>query len=357
MKHSLELRRIFRIIRENDGEARFVGGAVRDFLLEGKPLEGGDVDLAANLPPEVVAIILTNAGAKVITKYATNIVVLNNRVFEITSTRKDENCDGRYAKMIFTSSFKEDSCRRDFTINALYLSEFGEIFDFHEGLDDIKNQVVRFIGPPLHRIEEDILRIWRFFRFSCLYAKKIDSEGLHACFAKKESLKNLSKERITAEMMKLIMGSPKKVCETIDVMINGGILQRNDFNLKLNLPEDPFLRLAVLTNANEIGEFLYTTKQRKFLRMYGSLRSMLRKKSELYRLYYTIPQKDLRSILTLGEFLGESENINVLFEEFATLPSLPFSNKTIMEDGFKGADISKEYNERLTYFIKNLSRL
>jgi poly(A) polymerase len=169
MEHSESLKKVFNIAKKAGGEARFVGGAVRNFLLNKSPLESGDVDLAINLPVEKVAKIFQDAGAKVITKYATNIVVLSGKVFEITSTRRDENCDGRHAKMIFTPSFEEDSKRRDFTINALYMSENGEIFDFHNGLQDLQNQKVRFIGNPEYRIEEDYLRIWRFFRFSCLF--------------------------------------------------------------------------------------------------------------------------------------------------------------------------------------------
>jgi tRNA nucleotidyltransferase/poly(A) polymerase len=346
---SHELKKIFNTIKTAGGEGRFVGGAVRNFLMYKTPLEGGDVDIAVNMPVEVVCNIFTKIGAKVITKYATNIVVLNHKVFEITSTRKDENCDGRYADMIFTPFFEEDAKRRDFTINALYMNEYGEVFDYFNGMEDIKNGVVRFIGNPEFRIEEDGLRIWRFFRFSCLYAKSLNEEGLLACIKKKDILVKISKERVTAEMTKLLNGEEEKVKFILHKMIEGNILKEHEWNLNSNLPKDAFERLLTLNNGNFCEAFLYTSKQKKFINLYNSVRHLLKEKWEVCRLFYILMPDLFNSILNVGTALNE-----FIDNDFGNLPVLPFSKQSIMREGFAGGNITKEFDRRLEDFCKHL---
>lgn len=349
---SRELLKIFQIVKENGGTLLLVGGAVRDFLLLSKPIESGDVDLSVNLPPEVVTSIFKKLGIKVILKYMTNTVIINKRVFEITSTRKDEFCDGRYAKMVFTPSFEEDSGRRDFTINALYMKEDGEILDFHNGLNDLKNNSVRFIGRPERRIEEDYLRIWRFFRFSCIYSNDIDKAGYKGCIAHKAGLKKISKERITMEMFKLLAAKPARIKFILNKMVEGNILKASDFFITDNLPDDVFLRLIVLSGGVENTEFLYTTKQKKVLHTYKSVKEKLRDKKYLYFLYYTLDNNIFKDILTVAIFLGHV--IDKSLPDFSSLPTLPFSAKDIILEGFQGRDISVQFKKKLEDFIDTL---
>jgi tRNA nucleotidyltransferase/poly(A) polymerase len=355
-EHSRELTKLFKVIRDNGGEGRFVGGAVRDFLLSGKPLESGDIDIAVNLPPEKIAEIFSKLG-RVVTKYSTNIIVLKGKVFEVTSTRKDVNHDGRYAKMIFTPSFEEDAKRRDFTINALYIDEKGEIFDYVNGISDLKLSKVRFIGNADARIREDYLRIWRFFRFSCLYAKTLDMEGYNACIQNKEGLKNLSKERITHEMLKLIMGSPEKVRFYLEKMIESGILRRQDFDLSIfseNIRENAFLRLCVLTKGKKIDEFLYTAKQQKFLKFYSKISSNLKNKKYIYLLYYKSNPEDLENALYIADIMGQGFPVEEIKKELSELPPLPFTHADIIKEGFKDGEISMEYEKKLLAFCDKL---
>ncbi len=349
LEFSNELKTIFKAVKTAGGEARFVGGAVRNFLINQTPIEGGDVDISVNLPVEVVCNIFTKVGAKVITKYATNIVVLNYKVFEITSTRKDENCDGRYADMIFTPFFEEDAKRRDFTINALYMNEDGEIFDYFNGMEDIKNGVVRFIGNPEFRIEEDGLRIWRFFRFSCLYAKSLNEEGLLACIKKKDILIKISKERVTAEMVKLLNGEEEKVKFILHKMVEGAILNERDWNLDVNLPKNAFERMVVLNNGKFCEAFLYTAKQSKFINFYNSVRHLLKEKWQVCRLFYILTPDLFNSILNVGTALNE-----FIDNDFGNLPVLPFSKQSIMMEGFAGGNITTEFERRLEDFCKHL---
>jgi poly(A) polymerase len=139
-------------------------------------------------------------------KHGTVTVIFKNEKFEITTLRRDISTNGRHAKVQFTDSFEEDAARRDFTINALSYCPFKEeLYDYHNGIEDLQNQRVVFIGDPYKRIKEDFLRILRFFRFSCYYAKDLDKASLEACSELKESLKLISRERIKSEFDKIIL--------------------------------------------------------------------------------------------------------------------------------------------------------
>lgn len=351
MIYSKTLNFIFDKIEKNGGKAMLVGGCVRDFLLNNTPIETGDIDIAVSLPVNRVAEIFKKSGAKVVTKYATNIVVLNGKAFELTSTRKDINHDGRYAEMIFTPSFEEDSRRRDFTINALYLDKTGCLFDFHNGQKDLKEKRVRFIGEPDNRIEEDYLRIWRFFRFSAHYADQIDERGLESCSLKKEGLNIISKERVTYEMLKLLTASPLKINYILREMTRIGILSKESFFLNENLPIDPFLRFLTLTHGGNIPFFLYTAKQKRLLKQYHAFRLALNKKSYIYYLYYTLPLPEFQNILNVAE---ASKELPFKKDDFQNLPPLPFSYASIIDQGFRGSEISDQFKSLLWAFINNL---
>ena len=193
--------------------AMFVGGCVRDFLLSGKISD--DIDISTILKPDEVIEKLkkyarTHNKTKCIIldrdkKYGTIVAIINGARYEITTTRSDVNCFGRQAKVLFCDSFLEDSNRRDFTINALYADIDGNIFDFQNGLDDLKRGVVRFIGNPKQRIEEDFLRIIRFFRFATKLNFFSFNEDVLDIFKKtKYGLKQISRERIRHEIFILL---------------------------------------------------------------------------------------------------------------------------------------------------------
>lgn len=215
---------ILSIIKLGGGVARIVGGAVRDAILG---VVNYDIDIATNLLPEQVTDILSTANIKVIPtgiKYGTVTALLNNEKFEITTLRKDIKCDGRHTEVIFTDDFMEDAARRDFTINALSYCPFEhKIYDYFGGIDDLQESKVIFIGQAFERIQEDFLRILRFFRFSCYYATQLDSSGLNACIKLRENLKLLSKERVKWEMDKLIISDNSP--NILQQMFDNGILQ------------------------------------------------------------------------------------------------------------------------------------
>ena len=123
---------------------------------------------------------------------------------EITTLRKDIKTDGRHAEIEFTDSWKDDSDRRDFTINAIYLDEKGKLFDPQLGAKDLENGVVKFIGDPEKRIEEDYLRIIRFIRFVIQYESKVEKSTLNSILTKLDGIGKLSKERVLKELIKII---------------------------------------------------------------------------------------------------------------------------------------------------------
>lgn len=187
------------------GEARFVGGAVRNALLGTAVI---DIDIAVPMPPDETLARLAAQDIKAIPTgiaHGTVTAVAGKKAFEITSLRRDVAGDGRHAVVAFTDEWAEDAARRDFTINALYAAPDGEIFDFHGGVEDLIAGRVRFIGDPAARIAEDYLRILRLFRFHAWVGKgEIDAAGLRAAAAAKAHLHQLSGERTGKEMLRLL---------------------------------------------------------------------------------------------------------------------------------------------------------
>ncbi|MBJ6121842.1 CCA tRNA nucleotidyltransferase [Sphingomonas mollis] len=224
------------------GEARFVGGAVRDTLLG---LDVADIDIATRHPPETVLALLKAAGIRAVPTglaHGTITAIVAGYPVEVTTLRRDVTTDGRHAQVAFTDDWREDAGRRDFTMNALYADPAtGEVVDYFGGLDDLAAGRVRFIGSPLQRIAEDHLRILRFFRFHARFGDAIDADGLAACVARANDLMALSRERIAAELLKLLVA--RSAVSVVRLMIDHAIL-------KAVLPEidaagvDRFARLA-----------------------------------------------------------------------------------------------------------------
>ena len=185
---------------------RFVGGAVRDALLG---IAADDLDLATTHEPAEVMRRLKAAGIKAVPTglaHGTVTAVLASGPVEVTTLRRDLSTDGRHATVAFTDDWRADAARRDFTINALYADPVTDVVDdYFGGLTDLRAARVRFIGDPLQRIAEDHLRILRFFRFHARFGESVDAAGLEACVKRANDLMALSRERIAAELLKLLV--------------------------------------------------------------------------------------------------------------------------------------------------------
>lgn len=210
-----------------DGEARFVGGCVRDTLL-GLPV--ADIDLATRHEPAVTMERMKAAGIRVVPTgiaHGTVTAILPGGPVEVTTLRRDLATDGRRAVVAFATDWRDDAGRRDFTMNALYADPAsGEVFDWFGGLADLAARRVRFIGDPLQRIAEDHLRLLRFFRFHARFGPEdqgaIDEAGLDACAARANDLMALSRERIAAELLKLLVAG--EAVAVVALMVERGIL-------------------------------------------------------------------------------------------------------------------------------------
>ncbi|HRJ65919.1 MAG TPA: CCA tRNA nucleotidyltransferase [Alphaproteobacteria bacterium] len=204
-----ETQRVMESLLRDGGDARFVGGCVRDALVNRKVI---DIDIATPLKPEeVIARLQTDKIAVVPTglKHGTVTAVCDGRPFEITTLRRDAATYGRHADVIFTDDWRVDAARRDFTFNALYATMDGDVHDFFGGIEDLRIGRVAFIGDAEERIREDVLRILRFFRFYAHLGRgDADAAALAACEKLSDLIPRLSAERIRTEVLKL-MESPR----------------------------------------------------------------------------------------------------------------------------------------------------
>jgi len=230
-----DLEIIFHALGANN--ARLVGGCTRD-LLCGRPVT--DFDFATIHTPDITIEKLTDAGIKSIPtgiKYGTITAVINKKNYEITTLRKDVETFGRDANVMFTDIWEEDAKRRDFTMNAIYLDFDGNIYDYFDGQTDLKNRLIKFIGDAETRIEEDHLRILRYFRFIAYLGKEnLDSKSLDACKKLASTLMKLSGERIHNEFHKMF--HVEHLVDAINLMDKCGVLKVLGFNNTSPLPPE-----------------------------------------------------------------------------------------------------------------------
>ncbi|MFL5228162.1 MAG: CCA tRNA nucleotidyltransferase [Microvirga sp.] len=217
-----------RLIAALDGdgeETRIVGGAVRNALL-GRPV--ADVDLATTATPDTVAARAKAAGFKPVPTgiaHGTVTVVADGAPYEVTTLREDVETHGRRATVRFGRDFRADAQRRDFTINALSVGADGTVHDYVGGLADLEAHRVVFIGEPAARIREDYLRILRFFRFHAAYGEgPLDPAGFSAALAERSGLAMLSRERVRAELLKLL--AARRAVEVVQALADSGFAQR-----------------------------------------------------------------------------------------------------------------------------------
>jgi tRNA nucleotidyltransferase (CCA-adding enzyme) len=203
-------------------EARIAGGAVRDYLLGKDPK---DIDIATTAKPDSVVAIFETLGYAVIPtglQHGTVTVVVDSEAFEITTLRIDKETDGRHAEVEFVEDWKLDAERRDFTFNAMFMDKDGKVYDYFDGETDLKNCIVRFVGDAKARIEEDYLRIMRYFRFLGRMKTVVwddnTSQNLEIIRKLSPGLKNISGERIWAELQKIL--SQDRACTIVRLMVN-----------------------------------------------------------------------------------------------------------------------------------------
>lgn len=214
-------------LRAGGATALFVGGCVRNALI-GAPV--ADVDIATDARPDEVVALAEAAGLRAVPTgiaHGTITLVARGHPYEVTTFRRDVETFGRHATVAFSDDVAEDAARRDFTMNALYADAGGRVIDPLGGLPDLRARRVRFVGAPAARIAEDYLRILRFFRFHAWYgdaAAGPDPAGLAACAAARDGIDRLSRERVGAEMARLLAAPDP--APALAAMAAAGVLAR-----------------------------------------------------------------------------------------------------------------------------------
>ena len=219
-----ETQNLFSALQSGGKQARFVGGCIRDAICN---IPVKDIDIATPEPPHRVIKLLEAANITVIPtalKYGTVTAIINSVRYEITTLRIDMENHGRQATIAYTDDWVSDALRRDFTINTLSSTIEGDIFDPLTGLDDLNQNRVRFVGSAKDRIEEDLLRLLRFFRFHATFGgNKIDPDAIKACRYLAPRLIELSRERVQSELFKILVAP--NPADTLALMDNELILK------------------------------------------------------------------------------------------------------------------------------------
>ena len=267
--NDIKAKKLFALMGEY--ETRFVGGCVRDALLN-RPI--GDMDMATTATPQQVISTLSAQGVKTIPTgidHGTVTAMIDGTGFEITTLRKDVETDGRRAVVAFSQDWQEDALRRDFTINAMSLDAKGQLYDYFGGQQDIADKTLRFIGQADARIREDYLRILRFFRFASVLNWDIaTNDDVQACIALAPQLTTLSRERIQTELSKLLLGPG--ALRVVQVMAQHHILSSIIPSLDVTAFEtlfaaeatpDAFRRLLALVGWQQDPDFIVLSREQK----------------------------------------------------------------------------------------------
>jgi len=333
--------RVLQLLNENGEEARVVGGAVRNALLN---IPIGDIDIATTALPDEVIRRAKAAGIKSVPTgiaHGTVTLVVEAQPFEVTTLREDTETFGRKAKVAFGRDWVGDAHRRDFTINALSAGADGVVHDYVGGLDDIAARRVRFIGDAGQRIAEDYLRILRFFRIHAAFgAGEVDRAGYLACIAGRAGIATLSAERMRMEMLKFLVadGATGAVTAMADggllLPIFGGIAYVGPFaamraaELMLGLKPDPIRRLAALAVAvtedakRVAGRLRLSNAETKSLDSMGHRWWRLAGADEARarRLLYRLGEDNYRNRLMLAWARAGGDTDAAPWRDLATLP-------------------------------------
>lgn len=211
-------------ILSKHGDAYIVGGAVRDIVMGNTP---DDFDIATNVPMEVTESLFPTYGIGKNKDFGIVVIKHNGFDFEVSNFRTDSAySDGRHPDSVtIINNFEQDSCRRDFTINALGMDVNGKIVDFHGGVDDIKNKILRTVGNPDERFSEDYIRMLRCVRFSSRLGFSIEEKTEEAIRKNAHNIVRIAPERIMKEILKMAEQDGSRFADAIESMERVGLLQ------------------------------------------------------------------------------------------------------------------------------------
>ena len=359
--------------------AMFVGGCVRNYLQSKKIT---DIDMATILTPDEIKKKLQNSNFKVIDtglEHGSVTIVLDHNKFELTTLRKDVKTDGRHAEIKTIDDWKEDSKRRDFTINAIYLSKKGKIFDPQQGVSDLKNNIVKFIGDPQTRIEEDFLRIIRFLRFTIQYKSSIENSTVQAIKLNLTGVKALSKERVLSELLKILkienffkLIDTKELTEIFLLIFPElkYLYRFKNFSLIRNyIQNSEILLLSILlidlkdNHEYFCHKYKVSNKTRDNLKLLGSMFKELQTDKEFFKKNlknnaYNMGLKNLKILFTLNllnkKKISNKEIGTYKIIEKISIPKFPFDGKFLLKKGVQeGKKIGVILSEAEKIWVNN----
>ena len=354
-------KKIFKIINNfsSKSEIRYVGGCVRKIINKEKV---DDIDLATNLNPQEVLEAFKNTDIKF---YKTGIdhgtitAIIDDYKFEITSLREDIKTDGRHAEVKFSSDWKKDALRRDFTFNSIYADLEGNLFDPFDGKEDLKKGLVKFVGSPEKRIREDYLRILRYLRFYLNYSKfKHNPEIIKVIKKNLSGISNLSKERLLDELKKYVksniltkLSNDKSSLELFEFIFpqlkNIKFFSKPNLFAKKKLKEPDFiflLSLLIIDGTDNADYFMYkfnlSKKDQKRLNVINNFYSekisnKSFSKNNLNKLFYFHGKQAVIDVLGYKLFISKNLEKDLVdkLETFKTkdLPIMPVQANELME--------------------------
>ena len=280
---NIECKKIIEALNTKQASSRFVGGFVRNYI---NNTNTKDIDIATQLSPDEVIDVLSKVKIKAIPtgiKHGTVTAFINDQSFEITTLRKEVRHDGRHSEVIFIDDWYEDASRRDFTINSIYIDQNGEIYDPFNGIEHLNDKRIIFIGEPEKRINEDYLRILRYYRFLAIYNSPAEKKTRQVIKENAEKITKLSRERIHEEFFKILEND--NTGKIINLMYEDGILdilfsasvdictfnRMKDIDDELFFDKNTLLRFTSLIpekedNIENLKNFSFSNKEKKLLK-------------------------------------------------------------------------------------------
>ena len=361
LKYFNTAKQIFIYFQNQNYKLKLVGGCVRKLITEEKI---DDMDIAINIEPEKIKKVFVEQKIKFVEtgiKYGTITALINDFKFEITSLRKDLSTDGRHAKVEFTSNWEQDAQRRDFTINAIYSDISGEVYDPLNGIEDLKNGIIKFIGDPNQRIQEDYLRILRYLRFYTQYNKNKfhDEIAIKAIKRNLDGLAKISKERILEELFKMMkLNNFSKLfedefCRFIILSIlpqlrnynRIKILNKISYKIKKQIDKILLLSILIVDETDNCNFFLYKYQlsnedKKRILFIKNSFKNYskqyLYSKKNLLKLTYLSDKSSVIELLIFLIFVNPKKisNIENLIDYIKekTIPEFPINAKFLKEE-------------------------
>lgn len=358
-----DIKKIGNLFKESGHEIRIVGGAVRDAVLGKEPK---DIDLTTTATPDEMVAIAQKHDIKYIEtglQHGTITMVINGEPYEITTLRIDKETDGRHAQVEWTRSFKEDAARRDLTFNAMSVDMNGNLHDYFGGVKDLKSGKAKFVGDTTQRIEEDYLRILRYFRFLGRQSNPArDNDDLSKIKDAAKGLEKISGERIWSELSKIITG--KNVSEVLDQMKVSGVLEKigidknsfSDAERTANMNAEAVTVLCHLLK-NEYG-FMEVIKRYKLSNEEKKLGIFVLSNSDVdlsnvWKKMLVLDKQSPKHLSELALYFHDSTLANEILSY--TLPEFNLTGDDLINQGFKpGPELGKELRRRKEEWFKSL---